>query len=246
MNETLKLALIFSIILNLSFVLLGLIYVSKRGGLPYLWRKLSLRQSDKLYGNPYYHDRRSHFETLINSESAIIFLGDSLTDCCEWSEIFRDKNIKNRGIAGDSTDGILQRIDEILASLDQKIFIMIGINDLIQNCPRSTIVTNYKLILEKIQCKSPKTEVFIQSVLPINNQKFQASQQITLSNEKVINLNKNLEELAQEFSFQYLDLFSFFVDENNELNAKYTSDGIHLNGQAYLLWQEIIKKDVVN
>jgi len=246
MNETLNQALTLSIILNLLLFLLGLIVVTKRGGLPYLWRKLSLRQSDKLYGNPYYHDRKSHFETLINNEPAIIFLGDSLTDCCEWSEIFRGKNIKNRGIAGDRTDGILKRIDETLASRGQKIFIMVGINDLIQNRQTAAVVVNYKLILEKIQYQNPETEVFIQSVLPINNQKAQATQQISLNNEKVIELNDKLQELAQEFSFHYLDLFTFFADEKHELNAKYTSDGVHLNGQAYLLWQEIIEKYVVN
>jgi lysophospholipase L1-like esterase len=58
--------------------------------------------------------------------------------------------------------------------------------------------------------------------------------------------NAALKEFAKEFSFQYIDLHSYFLDSNNELDAQYTSDGVHLNGQGYLIWKRIIEKDVVN
>jgi lysophospholipase L1-like esterase len=57
-------------------------------------------------------------------------------------------------------------------------------------------------------------------------------------------LNEQLKDLAKTFPFQYIDLFSSFLDGNNELDAQYTTDGLHLNGQGYLIWKGIIEKQV--
>ena len=60
-----------------------------------------------------------------------LFLGDSLTEYGNWRELFPGLDIKNRGIAGDTTDGVLHRLDGITALSPDKIFLMIGINDLL-------------------------------------------------------------------------------------------------------------------
>ncbi|HEY9653142.1 MAG TPA: GDSL-type esterase/lipase family protein [Coleofasciculaceae cyanobacterium] len=251
MIDTIQLACLISILCNLLFLSLGIVFISKRGGLSYLQGKLSSLTGGKVVITPrddipYQCDRITHFQTLPSTNSEIIFLGDSLTDSCEWSELFANIEIKNRGISGDRTDGVLSRVDDILKSHPQKIFLMIGINDLVQGVTESQVVGNYRVILEKIKIQSPETQVFIQSVLPINNRKSQEKLKLRLDNEKVTSVNDNLKELAQEFSFYYIDLFSAFCDDGNALDSRYTTDGIHLNGKGYLLWQEIIKKDVVN
>ena len=76
--------------------------------------------------------------------------------------------------------------------------------------------------------------------MPVNYQKFQKDG----VNDKVIELNLKLRELAKDFSYQYIDLFPAFLDTNNELDSQYTTDGVHLNGQGYLIWKGIIEKDV--
>jgi lysophospholipase L1-like esterase len=171
-----------------------------------------------------------------------MFLGDSLTDLCEWAEILKDDQIINRGICGDTTDGILNRINNIIDYKPKKLFLMIGINDLNQGVSVENIVENYILILEAFKNQIPVTKVFIQSILPVNNQ-LRSNGEV---NKKIIDLNAKLKELAQTFSFQYIDLFTAFLDKDNQLDAQYTSDGVHLNGQGYLIWKEIIEKDVVN
>ena len=155
--------------------------------------------------------------------------------------MLKNDQIKNRGICGDTTDGILNRIDNIIEYQPQKLFLLIGINDLNQGRQVPNIVENYNLILNSIKDKLPTTKVFIQSVLPVNYQKFQKSG----VNDKVIELNLKLRELAKEFSYQYIDLFSAFLDINKELDSQYTTDGVHLNGQGYLVWKGIIEKDVI-
>lgn len=241
-----QITLITSVCLNILLIGLGINFIMKRGGLLYLSRKLSFWQHYKtrqisMYDNPFYWDKKSHFETLPNTESAIVFLGDSLTDLCEWSEIFRNENIKNRGICGDTTDGILNRISYIIESKPAQLFLMIGINDLNQGVSVEDVANNYQLILEKIANRVSAEKVFIQSLLPINNQLRNND-----VNQKIVDLNDRIKELTQAFSFQYINLFPAFLDKNDQLDIQYTSDGVHLNGQGYLVWKELIEKYVVN
>lgn len=242
-----QVSLLISILLN--FLILGLVslWIYSKGGISYIIRKAYFLRNiassvDSMEYNPYYWDKKSHFETLPKSESDIVFLGDSLTDSCEWQERFREARIKNRGISGDTTNNLLNRIDEVIQSKPKKIFIMIGINDVNRGIKVNDIVANHKLILKLLKEKIPQTQVLIQSILPINYQISPHKE----ANEKVIKINEKLRKTAQEFSYQYIDLFSAFLDNQNQLDAQYTTDGIHLNGQGYLLWQKIIEKDVVN
>jgi lysophospholipase L1-like esterase len=247
MHNTIQLTQFVSALINILFIGLAILFVAKKGGIAYLLRKLALLQGSKsritaMYDTPFYWDKKSHFEALPKSEAEIIFLGDSLTDLCEWAEAFKNDKIKNRGICGDTTEGILNRIDNIIEAKPQKLFILIGINDLNQGIKVEDVLKSYKRILITLQEQIPKTQVFIQSVLPVNNYSFPNKG----VNEKVVKINTALKDLAKEFSFHYIDLFSSFLDSQNQLDAQYTSDGIHLNGKGYLIWQKIIKKDVVD
>ncbi len=84
----------------------------------------------------------------------------------------------------------------------------------------------------------PDTQIFIQSVLPVNNQVYIFWQ----DNQNVIKLNLKLKALAQEFGYQYIDIFSHLLNSQGQLDAKYTTDGLHLNGQAYLVWKAAIEE----
>ncbi|WP_228062122.1 GDSL-type esterase/lipase family protein [Coleofasciculus sp. LEGE 07081] len=189
-----------------------------------------------------YHDMRKRlFEELPNSDREIIFVGDSLTDGGEWVELLGNPSIRNRGISGDTTDGVLNRLDELVESNPPKIFIMIGTNDIWNEGKSATeVAQNYKGILERIKQQTPKTQVFVQSVLPVNNKQYQ----IKVDNNELMALNRQLQELANQFSFQYIDLYSSFINEENQLNSDYTLDGVHLNGQGYLLWKKGIENYV--
>lgn len=246
MAESLKNALLVSSLLNLLFLVLASIFVIKKGSMRYLINKINRCKTDNfkknMYDNPFYRDKQSHFENLPQITKQIIFLGDSLTDLCEWSEIFRNEQIKNRGICGDTTDGILNRISNIVESKPKKLFIMIGINDLNQGVSAEDVVNNYKTMLETFKNQIPNLQIFVQSLLPVNNQLFINRE----ANEKIVVLNSRLKEITALLSFQYIDLFADFLDKNNQLDQQYTSDGIHLNGQGYLVWKAIIEKYVVN
>lgn len=160
---------------------------------------------------PYYWHKFNQFSKLPQSESDIIMLGDSITDEGEWIELLSNINVKNRGISGDTTERVLHRLDTILAGKPKQIFLMVGINDLI-NTPKSVAQTleSYEKILNEFREKTPNTEIFIQSVLPVNNNVYLYWQ----DNKEILKLNIGLRELATKFNFQYIDLFSHLLDSH--------------------------------
>jgi lysophospholipase L1-like esterase len=240
--------LLVSGMLNILFFSLGILFIAKRGGISYLNRKIVALANNKskagqAANQSYYLHQTSLFQILPTSNSEIIFLGDSITDECEWAELLENPNIKNRGISGDTTKGILNRLDNIVELQPKKIFLMVGINNFIHyNQSVEEILVDYKNIIAAIRDKSPSTEIFIQSVLPVNKTKYG----IDVNNNNVIKLNLSLKELTQEFGLQYIDLFSHLSDSQNQLDPRYSLDGVHLNGQAYLVWKQVVEKYVVD
>lgn len=183
----------------------------------------------------YYYHKKEHFELLPDTPNEIIFLGNSITDNAEWAELFSDPNIKNRGIGGDDTDGILGRLSEVTSSKPDKIFIMIGTNDLAYGKKVDDIIGNYTKIIAQIKDDSPTTKLYVQSVLPVED-----ALHYTRPNAEIININDQLIEICKAEGITYIDLHSVFSDENGKLNKEYSIDGLHLNGKGYEVWKKQI------
>ena len=187
----------------------------------------------------YYYHRKEHFESLPDTENEIIFLGNSITDNAEWWELFEDTHVKNRGIGGDDTDGVLERLGEVTSSRPDKIFIMIGTNDLAYMKSAEHVLTNYAKILDRIEQDSPGTRIYIQAILPTDD-----AIHTLRKNADIRGLNESLEAMATERGHTYLDLYNPFAGEDGKLNPDYSLDGLHLNGAGYQLWKELIENYV--
>ena len=246
--------IVLSVALNLFFLSVFGYMVFRKGGPNYL---LSLFRSHFIKNNTtdlskshsyspsppirLYHHRKTVFESLPHDKNEIIFLGDSFIDFAEWSELFNNAKIKNRGIAGDRTDGILLRLNDVLSSSPAKIFIMIGYNDLSKGRTIPEILQNFKKIIENIRTNSPETEIYIQSLLPLNNAVYKG----IVDNRDIINLNHQLAKLCKRQNVVFIDLFSSFCGDDNQLIEEFASnDGLHLSGKGYLKWRSIIEKFV--
>jgi len=195
---------------------------------------------DKRFSN-YYHQRKTLFEQLPNTKGEIIFLGNSITDGGEWIELLNNKKVRNRGISGDITDGVLYRLDEVIESQPKIVFLLIGINDLARGIKSDTIVSHVQKIALRIKEQSPHTKVYIQSILPVN-QVFKKFSGHCSKTDEIISINNALEVWCEGHTSHYLDLFSHFKnEEDNLMSTEYTNDGLHLTGAGYLLWADIIK-----
>jgi lysophospholipase L1-like esterase len=170
-------------------------------------------------------------------------LGDSITDWCQWSEFFQNLNIKNRGIGGDRVNGVLKRLPEVMSSSPDKIFLMIGINDLGWGADIQEIVLNYKEIIQKITETSPSTTIYVQSVLPVNEQLLSQNYQGSkITGKNILKLNGYLKDLSHQYKLTYVDLYPLFTANENQLDESLTFDGLHLNGKAYWIWKSAIDK----
>jgi len=191
----------------------------------------------------YWWHSKDMYDHLPDTRNEIVFLGNSITDGAEWYELLGNKRIRNRGISADVTEGILLRLDAITKLKPAKIFIMIGVNDLSRNITVSDITANYRTILDRIRTESPKTKVYIESVLPVNPATGMALNH-TNKTDLIMELNGRLKELAAEFGHTYIDLFSLMADTNNHLPRKYSIDGLHLSYEGYRVWTEAIRQYV--
>jgi lysophospholipase L1-like esterase len=163
-------------------------------------------------------------------------LGDSITAGGEWQELFPEILIVNRGIGGDTTKGLLHRLDEVIERQPKAVFILIGINDMGRGISVEDAFSNYQEIIERL--KTEDVKVFVQStILPGGNVSAERHRQ-------VFELNDKLKALcASEEGVSFVDL-NKVLSPAGVLDAKYTLDGIHLNGQGYWEWAETIKSTV--
>jgi hexosaminidase len=173
------------------------------------------------------------------TKGEIIFLGNSITDGAEWAQLFNDLRMKNQGISGDVTGGVLHRLDVVTNRKPAKIFLLIGTNDLARGVSVDSVVKNMLLLADYVKQQSPKTKLYVQSILPVNDVygKFAGH---TKNGEKIKAANEFLRTNATAHNYQYVDLHSLFVDESGKLKKELSNDGLHLMGSAYLLWKEII------
>jgi lysophospholipase L1-like esterase len=193
--------------------------------------KSSLSSQKNDNKKPNYIDKVSFFETFSRKSYDVVFIGDSITDSADWYDIFQNKVVANRGISGDTTDGVLARMDSILNTNAYSAFVMIGINDINNDIPIEKTIINYLAIIKKI--KDEGMQVFVQSTLFTSNN--------IIDNSKVLFLNEKIEKHCRKENIKYINLNSVLAPDGNLLNT-YTTDGIHLNNEGYIKWANMIKK----
>lgn len=196
------------------------------------------RHPDSLFST-YYHQRVSHFHSLPQTRGDVIFLGNSITDGGEWNELFTDLHIKNWGISGDVSAGVLNRMDEVVERKPAKVFLLIGTNDLARNVPADSLVKNITAIASYLKQESPATQLFVQSILPVNDAfgKFSGH---TGNAAKIKTANEKLKQEAANLQYTFIDLHDAFADENGKLKKELTNDGLHLTGRGYVLWKHLV------
>jgi len=208
-----------------------------------LWANdLGRQPDDPSYLTLHYRIRKLYFSIAPTPAHAVVFLGDSITYGGDWSVLFPYSPDENRGIGGDTTTGLLNRLDQIIAQKPAQIFLMIGTNDLCYGRSIPNIVINYRRILERFHKELPDTKVYVQSVLPFNDTMFPSRSFRT--NNNIRSLNIEIQGLANEYHYPYLELASSFTDSNGRLFTKYTSDGLHLSDAGYLVWRDLIRNVV--
>ena len=202
--------------------------------------KAQIQEIDTTYRPKTFDVQVRQFEIYPDSERDIVFLGNSITSRAQWNELLQLPRARNRGISGDTTFGILDRLHEVTQGRPAQIFLLIGINDISRGFSDAMVLRNYESIIERIQRESPQTELLVQTILPVNSS-FGEYERHYNKDGHIAQVNKGIRMLAKEYGLTLIDLHPLFLDASGKLNAEYTDEGLHLNEKGYLHWAGILR-----
>lgn len=185
--------------------------------------------------NSYYGTRVSLFRSLAKPEGdVIVMLGASIVEGGLWNELFPFSPVYNRGISGDSTKGILARLDDVKAMDPEKIFLQVGRNDMggKENIDVAACWASYEKLIKQIKKDCPDADLYVQSVFPVGRQVEYCDQ----FNAAAQQVNKILEAGTERYGYFYLDIWSVLADAEGYMKEEYSYDGVHLVPDGYFRW----------
>ena len=152
----------------------------------------------------------------------VAFLGDSLTDLYDLQKYYPQFVTANRGIGGDTTFGLEERLPLSVYDLKPKVAVLlIGVNNI------ETMFENYESILIGFKENLPQTKIVLLSLTPTGREWSYKNQIAALHNVKI-------KLMAQKYGYEYLDIFTPLFDlSSGELYAAYTNDGLHFTATGY-------------
>lgn len=195
----------------------------------------------------YYNDKCQSFsvQNANLSKGQIVFIGDSITDLCPLDDYYGELSLAcyNRGIGGDTTDGVLKRLDLSIFDLEPtKVVLMIGTNDVDGGKSEDYIIKNYIKIVEKILNELTDVELYCMSIIPQNEDLEQYTDlDTTANNQKIQSINARIKTLAEERGATFVDIYPALLGAENNLNKDYSDDGLHLNANGFIVWSDLLK-----
>lgn len=159
-------------------------------------------------------------------QGPLVLVGDSLTRNGDWPALLPGEDIINLGVAGDTSDDVIARLDQITETRPEVVALLVGTNDLAWRRSVEHIVRNVETILVTLRKELPEGRILAQSVLP-RGRDFA---------DQIRDVNRHLWQFAPTVHAGWLDLWPAMADEDGELRAGFTEDGLHLTADGYRAW----------
>lgn len=173
------------------------------------------------------------------TRAEVVMVGDSITAGGRWDELFPEVSIINRGVPGDQVGGLELRTQSILGAEPERIFVMIGINDVAALNSNDQIMERFVRVSEAL--RSQGATLYIQSIIPCRISEFgSCTRQMQ---EQIRALNSRLGELAAVDGAIYLALDQVMADENGFLE-EFSIDGVHPSSAGFAKWRDLIAAHV--
>lgn len=167
----------------------------------------------------------------------ILLIGHSLIEFFDWQSHFQDHRVVSLGVAGETVEGLLSRIDGITREYPHfdLVFIMTGTNNVAME--DFDFMYPYREIIEKLSAAYPKTKIFIHSILPVILE--------WITDEDIQRANRSIKKMAKATGVEFLDIYKLFVDiEGKALKDYLLEDGVHLSNKGYAVWTDALDRIV--
>lgn len=169
----------------------------------------------------------------VAGQGGIVFAGDSITEGYAVSELFpRGLPVYNRGIGGITSRQLLDNLDAHICGLcPNKVFLLIGTNDIQRGDSLAEIAGRIKGICEQTVSDCPDAQVYVLAVYPVNNTNAIYAYAVnSRNNTSISKLNELIETgIAGMERVSLVDLTSQLKDQEGNLREEYTADGLHLS-----------------
>lgn len=173
------------------------------------------------------------------TEPCLLFLGDSIMDLFKTEQLRTQLTLVNRGISGIDTSFLLEHFDEITRGvLPEKIFLLIGTNDLGQGEDPLSIYCRIDELCHRLSETFPKALLYLQSVYPTHDSREFFETVGSRTNDRIEQLNQLLQGTR---GVTYLDVHDKLIDLTGQLDKSYTTDGLHLSPLGYDQVAEVLE-----
>lgn len=184
----------------------------------------------------HYPERIEEFKQDSILPNSIVMIGNSLTEQGgDWSERLDIEGVKNRGISGDNTHGVLARLGEIICAKPKVVTIMIGTNDLWTDYSAVEVGENIDKIATTLSEALPESEIYVQTIMPLEKDHEMTS--------RLASINLEIRSF-QNREYQILDTFEVMANTEGYLVSSLTNDGVHLTESGYIKWVSFLKKHI--
>lgn len=177
----------------------------------------------------------------INTNEKIFMIGNSITASADWPELLNNINTVNMGSPGITTLDAVMNVKKLLPENPKSAFIMLGVNDIKVKVPWEVAYQNFYSLIYTIKSLSPKTEIFIISVLPTKYLNFNI---YDIDNSEIVKLNQSLNNMSNKYNLNFINCHDDFLNENGDLDENLTNDGLHLNQIGYTKLASWIKPNI--
>lgn len=178
----------------------------------------------------------------MDTSKELMLLGDSMMAYFPTKAFKLEDQVTNFGIPGDTTIGVLNRVNQVIRLKPKYVILNIGLNDFVlTNLSHEESLNHILEIRHQILEGCPNTLVYVTSLTPINQKDFQDQTYLLNRDPKdAIHLNQMLKNKIDERF--YIDIHSKLLDDKGNLKFDYTRDGIHLNQKGYHIYLDMILK----
>lgn len=164
---------------------------------------------------------------------AAVLLGDSITQGWgeDFSAWFPGMKVANRGISGDTSRGVLIRMEEdVLALQPAAVVLLIGTNDLEEKADPETIAGNVKLIISKLSQHNAKMPIVLCEVFPSAASKNRPADKIKNVNQLYATAVKGNSQVT------LVETWVLFADAKGDASPAEFPDLLHPNAAGYAKW----------
>ena len=210
-----------------------------------LYNIINLKNNNEKQKQKYFENRKIFQEILKNKEN-IVFLGDSITFQYDLKKYYKNYNVVNSGVDGNRIEDILDDLDNRVYNYNpSKVFILIGTNNLAVDENDDEIIKKIEELLIRIKENKKYTDLYFESILPINNTEDEKIDKIMVgnrNNERIKFINQQIEIFCDKNEIVYIDLYAKLIDKNDNLDILYTKEGLHISEDGYDIITKEIKK----